>query len=381
MQAMPAAITLCVARPVRSRSSNHTRPLRGGVSPRIERIRVVLPDPLEPRRQVIECGSTSIETSWSTSARSYAVEMRSTRRPAATASLQTEIGFLDLAVGGDLAVAARGDLATVVEHHAAVGDALDYVHFVLDDDDGEVIHAPPHAQDVVHELPRFLVGHPGGRLVEQEQLGPADQGAADLDPPPVDHGDAGHSLEQTVGKGRIEQHDQLAGGGVARLELGAKRAPPEQVEHEPVVEAGVIADNDVVDDRERQAQTRALEGARDAGAVDLLGRGARDVLSFERDAAGARRVDARHHVEEGGLARAVGADEAQDLAATHLEVQIFERHEPAKAPAEAFAGEQRRRAHGCQPGKYWRRPRGNRPPGRKRNSRITVAANRRKRYS
>ena len=49
----------CVASPVMSMPSNTMRPARAGVSPRIERTSVVLPEPLEPSRQVMLPASTS----------------------------------------------------------------------------------------------------------------------------------------------------------------------------------------------------------------------------------------------------------------------------------------------------------------------------------
>jgi hypothetical protein len=68
MQAMPAAITLWVGSRVMSCPSNTMRPERGGVSPRIERMSVVLPEPFAPRRQVMLPASTVSETPCSTSA-------------------------------------------------------------------------------------------------------------------------------------------------------------------------------------------------------------------------------------------------------------------------------------------------------------------------
>ena len=50
---MPAAMILWVGSRVMSAPSKTMRPARGGVSPRIERISVVLPEPLEPSRQVM----------------------------------------------------------------------------------------------------------------------------------------------------------------------------------------------------------------------------------------------------------------------------------------------------------------------------------------
>ena len=50
---MPAATILCVGKRSDVWPSNTMRPARGGVSPRIERTSVVLPEPLEPSRQVM----------------------------------------------------------------------------------------------------------------------------------------------------------------------------------------------------------------------------------------------------------------------------------------------------------------------------------------
>ena len=68
MQAMPAATIRCVGNCVMSIPLKTMRPARGGVSPRIERTRVVLPAPLDPSRQVMRPVSTVSETPCSTSA-------------------------------------------------------------------------------------------------------------------------------------------------------------------------------------------------------------------------------------------------------------------------------------------------------------------------
>ena len=47
-------------------------------------------------------------------------------------------------------------------------------------------------------------------------------------------------------------------------------------------------------------------------------------------------VDAGHHVEHRGLARAVGADEAGDLSPAHLQVQVVHRRQPAEDLGEAL---------------------------------------------
>src|SRR6266567_4687201 len=95
IQATPAAMTLCVGSAVMSWPSNAIRPARGGVSPRIERISVVLP------------------------------------------------------VDGDLTVRAFRDFAAEIEYHATFGDALDHPHLMLDDNDGEISVEIADLQDIV----------------------------------------------------------------------------------------------------------------------------------------------------------------------------------------------------------------------------------------
>src|SRR5262249_57855399 len=59
-------------------------------------------------------------------------------------------------------------------------------------------------------------------------------------------------------------------------------------------------------------------------------------------------------VEEGGLARAVRPDEADDLAVVDVEIDRIERNEPAEAAGQAAAGEQ---AHDALILRSRRRPR------------------------
>src|SRR5450759_4454845 len=55
----------------------------------------------------------------------------------------------------------------------------------------------------------------------------------------------------------------------------------------------------------------------------------------------ARLVDAGDHIEKRGLARAVGSDQAEDLAFVHGQAQLVQRHQAAEAHGQTVAGEQR----------------------------------------
>ena len=97
----------------------------------------------------------------------------------------------------------------------------------------------------------------------------------------------------------------------------------------------VHAHQHVLEARHRREQADVLERAPDAEVRDRVRRQAGDVAAVEQDLAGRRRVDARQHVEERGLAGAVGADQADDRPARDDEVDVVARHQAAELLAHA----------------------------------------------
>ncbi len=61
----------------------------------------------------------------------------------------------------------------------------------------------------------LVMRHAGGGLVQQKQLGLADQRAANFDAAAIDHRQAGNRLEHAVGERRLEHLDQRARGAIA----------------------------------------------------------------------------------------------------------------------------------------------------------------------
>src|SRR5262249_27900824 len=220
----------------------------------------------------------------------------------------SEIGFLHLCVGGDRAVGTFGNLATKIKHDAAVGDALDHAHLMLDNDDGEVLVARANKQDVVHQFRRLFMRHAGRRFVEEQQFGRTDQSAADLDATAIDHRQAGDRLEQVIGQRRLENLDEGARGRIALLELTLEAPALDQVEPKALIETLVIANHDIIEDRKWQGEARALEGARYAGLIDRPPARIGDVDPVEDDLPGIGAIDAGDDVEKRGLARAVRAN-------------------------------------------------------------------------
>ncbi len=75
-------------------------------------------------------------------------------------------------------------------------------------------------------------------------------------------------------------------------------------------------------------------GAGNAVAHDAIGLLAGDVAAGEADAARIGRIDPVDQIEDGGLAGAVRADQAENLPLLHGETQILDRAHAAEAQAQ-----------------------------------------------
>src|SRR6266702_5626739 len=100
--------------------------------------------------------------------------------------------------------------------------------------------------------------------------------------------------------------------------------------------AVVTGQCDVLEDAEAVKRPRDLEGAADTADDDPVRREACDLRAVEPDRAGRWHQRARQHVEDRALARAVRADQAEDLALRDLERHVVDRGEAAKALDQAL---------------------------------------------
>ncbi len=102
------------------------------------------------------------------------------------------------------------------------------------------------------------------------------------------------------------------------------------------------SDDDVVLDRERRERPHVLKGAADAAPGDLVRASAVDPLARKRDGALVGTQHAGNHVEQRGLAGAVGADHGKDLPGQDLAADAIDRAQSAEAFAHALDRQQRR---------------------------------------
>ncbi|MHC2783736.1 hypothetical protein ACVMBZ_002950 [Bradyrhizobium liaoningense] len=102
------------------------------------------------------------------------------------------------------------------------------------------------------------------------------------------------------------------------------------------------ADADVVHHRQVREQRHVLEGSADADLGDPVRRPRQDADAVHQDVAGRRLIQPRKAIEERGLAGAVGADQAEDLALVHVEGHAVERDDAAEHDADVANREQGR---------------------------------------
>src|SRR5262245_2067433 len=111
----------------------------------------------------------------------------------------------------------------------------------------------------------------------------------------------------------------------------------------------VRTDRDVVQDGEPRERPHDLKRADQAEAADRVGPEPGERAPAEPHVAGVGLEEAGQQVERGGLARAVGADEPEDLALGHRQVEAAHRLDAAEALGQPARLEQRARAHRTPP--------------------------------
>src|SRR5215218_1574240 len=216
--------------------------------------------------------------------------------------------------GGKLARRARVDDPPAVHDHQAVAEARRLLHVVRREKERHASRAQAR-EHVPHPAARGGV-EAGGRLVEHDQVGPVDEGPGDEQPLTHAAGQLAHVRAPAFGQPR--EREQLvaprAGGGAGQPEVARV--------HEQVLADAQVAVEVVVLGHDAEAR------------LDLAAM-ARDVQPEHRQAALAHARQPVDHLHRRRLAGAVRAEEAEALAALHVEVDAVDRDDAAVGLAQA----------------------------------------------
>ena len=184
-------------------------------------------------------------------------------------------------------------------------------------------------------------GMPGRGLVEQQHARRERERERDFHQALAAVGQLGHRPARVGGQAhRLDQPHRLGS------DVGAQARGPQRVAARP--QALGDRDRDVLEHREAAEQLVDLERAHDAALDAPRLREPRHVLAAEHHPAARGRQRAREQVDEGGLARAVGAD--QRVARPRLEPEVDRARDLERAEALGERARfQQRRAHRAPP--------------------------------
>src|SRR5229473_2866325 len=381
--AMPRSTIRWADAPWSASPSKVMRPERGRSRPLSVERSVVLPAPFDPTSATISPARISRSTSHSTWTSPYATFSFSVRRRTPSVGMRARLRVLlaevrldHRRVDRDLGGRALRDFAPVVEDDDTLAHADDHLHHVLDDDERDAAVVDSAEQD--DRLVHLAAAQAGHHLVQQQDARFHRQRSRELEALAADDGETlgwfvappvkAHELEHLVGLAQC---------------FARRTACTARAEHR--------ADADVLAHAEVGEGARDLEGAGEAEAPDAMRPEAVQHGPGERDRAAARPERAGDDVEERGLARAIRADETEDLALSEIEAHVAHRVERAELARrlsdreEGRAGERghtrfpvrlrknTRQVNASRPRRNCIRPRGrNRTTTMMRNEKITA---------
>src|SRR5499427_4759532 len=225
--------------------------------------------------------------------------------------LDAEVELLDVVLLEQARACVLHHDAPHLQHVAVVSEVEGHVSVLLHEEDGHALLAVDAADDVEDVLDE-LRGEPQRRLVEEHHGGPGHEGTAD------------------------GEHLLLAAGERARALLGAASEHGEVVVHHlevagdafPVLPR-VRAHLEVLAHGEEGKDLAPLRHVAEPQAHDAVGIHAAEEAAVERNCALLSVHYARHRLEDGGLARPVGAEDGHDSAARHREAHPADGHDGA----------------------------------------------------
>ncbi len=102
----------------------------------------------------------------------------------------------------------------------------------------------------------------------------------------------------------------------------------------------ICADHHVLERRHLRKQPNVLEGAADTEFGDAVPLEASDRPAFDPHLTLGGLVHPGHHVEERGLARTVGPDQAQNLTGVDAEIDVVQRGQTAELHRDVVDGQE-----------------------------------------
>src|SRR5215471_3623905 len=312
---IPPATMASELQPVISVPSSRTRPAVGGTMPQMALRSVDLPAPWLPTSVTMSPASTRRLTWRRIWTSPYPALSCSTSSTGPLRIAASEVGGHHVGIVEHLHGRALRQLLAVEEHDDAIRQIADGLHHVFDHDQGDSLAADPFDEaDGGVDLGGVEPGHD---LVQEEHGGPHGERASQLHALALGHVETVCRRLRPVGERDEVEHFF---GAAASLGKGAGAAAgAEQGAYHHVLDDSEVAER--LDDLEGPAHAETPDGMRGETA---------DRAAAEADLARRARQGPRDEVDQGGLARAVGTDEAEDLAVLEVEAHLRHRGQSAE---------------------------------------------------
>ncbi len=240
--------------------------------------------------------------------------------------LAAEIDAPDRLVAYHLVRTAFGDLLAQIHGQHAVDERRHALDVVIDEQHGAAV--PTEAVDQLGKISDLAGREPGEWLIDQHHLRIARHRPSELQATQIGEGQGG---------GMTVQHsaEPDPAGDLARPLLNARRRG------EPQQRIGQQRELDVLEHGLAVQGAGMLEHDADTLPRDAVRGPARHVHPFEHDLAGIGFLDAHDQLHDGGLARSVRPDQAENFPWADLEADVLHRDQPAETLADMLDLDQR----------------------------------------
>ena len=218
------------------------------------------------------------------------------------------------------------DVAGAAEDRAGVGQRLDLVHPVRDEEDRDAL-VPQASQDLIDGL-HVRRGQRRGRLVQDQEPRAAAERLGELDELAPGQRQVADRLSR-IDVLAMDEGQQLL--GAPTLEGAVDEAPPARGGGD----ADILLDGQVGDERQ------LLEDRDDAALHGVAGTAQAGPLAVEEDLPDVGPDDAADHLDQGALAGTVLAEDRVDRVLPGLEVDLVQRHDAAEGLRDAAQTEKR----------------------------------------
>jgi len=186
----------------------------------------------------------------------------------------------------------------------------------------------------IDDTARLLRHHPGGRLVEDQELRLKGERSGDLDPTLVPVGQFPRHAEAVVADSNpVEQRLGLLHCSAALLPVPA--GPRERIE-DTRARAHRASDHDILERVEMSEQPDVLKRPPHADGGEPVGRKTRHARAGEPNVTGIGRIDPGDEVERGRLAGTIGPDDRHHRPLRDREAHVIDGNEATEPLRQSF---------------------------------------------